>query len=35
VAAIHAVVAGDAIVSPRLTRRLLDAHAYDAEQPAR
>jgi DNA-binding NarL/FixJ family response regulator len=34
VAAIHAVAAGDAIVSPRLTRRLLDAHAYDALAPA-
>lgn len=27
-AAIHAVAAGDAVVSPKLTRRLLDAHSH-------
>ncbi len=33
VAAIHAVAAGEAAVSPRLTRRMLDAHAFDFLAP--
>lgn len=33
VAGIEAVATGDAVVSPRLTRRLLDAHAHDVLAP--
>ena len=32
-AGIQAVATGDAVVSPRLTRRLLDAHAHDVLAP--
>ena len=32
-AGIHAVATGDAVVSPRLTRRLLDAHAHHVLAP--
>ncbi|MCP3758919.1 response regulator transcription factor [Streptomyces sp. TBY4] len=32
-AAIRSISAGDAVVSPRLTRRLLDAHARDLRPP--
>ena len=34
VGAIHAVAAGEAAVSPQLTRRMLDAHAFDFLAPA-
>ncbi|MFC8342230.1 response regulator [Streptomyces sp. NPDC057280] len=34
VAGIHAVATGDAVVAPRLTRRLLDAHAHRVLSPA-
>ena len=34
IAAIHAVAAGEAAVSPRLTRRMLDARAFDFLAPA-
>ena len=34
VAGIHAVATGDAVVSPRLTRRLLDAYTHRALAPA-
>jgi len=33
IAGIHAVATGDAVVSPRLTRRLLDAHAHHVLAP--
>ncbi|MEU6379140.1 response regulator transcription factor [Streptomyces sp. NPDC046909] len=33
-AGIHAVATGDAVVAPRLTRRLLDAHAHRLFSPA-
>lgn len=33
-AGIEAVATGDAVVSPRLTRRLLDAHAHDVLAPS-
>ncbi|MDN0197228.1 response regulator transcription factor [Streptomyces sp. S.PNR 29] len=33
VAGIHAVATGDAVVAPRLTRRLLDAHAHRVLSP--
>lgn len=33
-AGIRAVATGDAVVAPRLTRRLLDAHAHDLLDPA-
>ncbi|MFC9506438.1 response regulator [Streptomyces sp. NPDC057002] len=34
VAGIHAVATGDAVVAPRLTRRLLDAYAHQVLAPA-
>jgi DNA-binding NarL/FixJ family response regulator len=34
IAGIRAVAAGDAVVSPRVARRMLDAHAYDVLAPA-
>ena len=34
IAGIHAVATGDAVVSPRLTRRLLDAYTHQALAPA-
>ncbi|MDW4904143.1 response regulator transcription factor [Streptomyces sp. ADMS] len=34
VAGIHAVASGDAVVAPRLTRRLLDAYAHQVLAPA-
>ncbi|WP_200303377.1 response regulator [Streptomyces adelaidensis] len=34
VAGIRAVASGDAVVAPRLTRRLLDAHAHQVLSPA-
>lgn len=33
VAGIHAVATGDAVVAPRLTRRLLDAYAHQVLAP--